>query len=65
MVIIGDTITGVIIIGMDQVGVLAGIVGMDQIGVGEGIIGTEIPGVMDFISRISNSTIKGQEVLPQ
>jgi hypothetical protein len=59
------TLAGVGTHGMDPTGAGVGIIGMDQIGVGDGIIGTEIPGAVDIISRITNRTIKGQEVLPQ
>jgi len=51
--------------GMAQTGAGVGIIGTAQTGVGVGIIGTEIPGVVDFISRTSNSTTKEQEVLLQ
>jgi hypothetical protein len=70
--IIGDgtiigtgTLAGVGTHGMDQTGVGVGIIGTAQIGVGDGIIGMEIPGAVDIISRIFNSTIMVQEVLPQ
>jgi 2-keto-4-pentenoate hydratase/2-oxohepta-3-ene-1,7-dioic acid hydratase in catechol pathway len=70
--IIGDgtiigtgTLAGVGTHGMDPTGVGVGIIGTAQIGVGDGIIGMEIPGAVDIISRITNRTIKEQEVLPQ
>ncbi len=59
------TLVGVGTRGMDQTGDGVGIIGTVQIGVGDGIIGTEIHGAVDIISRISNSTIKEQEVLPR
>ena len=65
MTIVGqETIGDGTIIGT---GTLAGVGthGMDQTGVGDGIIGMEIPGAVGIISRIFNSTIMVQEVLPQ
>ena len=59
------TLAGVGTHGMDQTGVGVGIIGTAQIGVGDGIIGMEIPGAVGIISRIFNSTIMVQEVLPQ